>query len=171
MTWSVLFFSLWIIGKEPLLVSLFLDFTCGQQRKVYASWTRSQNLWLSGRTGEENRQHITGLSRSHSTNEPTQTNLSRPAISDGWWSESKRDRNRKATSICPRWGRTAWMSGMEGGKRVWAIRTLEWTSEGGGPSVVLAKPSEVLGALTHYAEHQILQPVSLSIWLSLLLRC
>lgn len=53
------FFPLWVIGKEPLLVSLFLDFTCGQQRKVYASWTRSQNLWLSVQGGAGGRKQAT----------------------------------------------------------------------------------------------------------------
>lgn len=104
--------------------------------------------------GEENRQHITGLPNTHSTHEPTQTNLSRPAISDGWWSESKRDRNRKATSICPRWGRTAWMSRIEGGekKKVCASLISEWTTEGSGPSTVLTEPTKVLEVLTHQAE-------------------
>lgn len=33
-----------------------------------------------------------------------------PAIWDGWWSESNSDRKRRATSICPGWGRREWMS-------------------------------------------------------------
>ena len=36
-----------------------------------------------------------------------------PAISDGWWSESSSERKRWATSICPGWGRSIWMSEWE----------------------------------------------------------
>lgn len=74
--------------------------------------------------------------------------MPRPAISEGWWSESKSDRNRKATSICPRWGRTAWMSRIDG-EQVWAILTLEWTTiDGSGPSMVLTRALKIPGVLS-----------------------
>lgn len=88
--------------------------TCGQQRKVYASWTRSQNLWLSVEDTKGGTRY-----QFFSTKPKTlpHINVPRPAISDGWWSESKSDRNRKETSICPRWGRRAWMSRIDEGEK------------------------------------------------------
>lgn len=79
----------------------------------------------------------------------THINTPRPAISDGWWSESKSDRNRKATSICPRCGRTAWMSRIDEGEKVWVILIWEWTTiDDSGPLMVLTQPSEVPEVLT-----------------------
>lgn len=50
-----------------------------------------------------------------------------PAIWDGWWSESSSERKRRATSICPGWGRRRWMSsgpapGAEQMQKGWGCR-------------------------------------------------
>lgn len=107
---TIIFLFLW---KEINSV-----FTWGQQRIVYASWTRSQNRWLSRRNNGMKSRYSSHKSIGAVVGRPSLSCATwqgeggdySPAISDGWWSESRRDLNRNATSACPLCGRTAWMS-------------------------------------------------------------
>lgn len=108
---DIIFFLL--AGKEIKSI-----FTWGQQRIVYASWTRSQNRWLSRKNKGAKAKYSSHKSKCATFVRPSLPYATwhgegwhyLPAISDGWWSESRRDLNRNATSACPRCGRTAWIS-------------------------------------------------------------